>query len=66
VSIDWHSSVAEEFNQKYEQANAFIERKRIWCDLIDRHVAAGATVLDAGCGPGVISCFAAGEIGSWG
>jgi 23S rRNA (uracil1939-C5)-methyltransferase len=59
MSIDWHSSIADEFHDKYEQADTFIERKRIWRDLIDRHVAARATVLDAGCGPGIISCFAA-------
>jgi ubiquinone/menaquinone biosynthesis C-methylase UbiE len=57
---EYHSTIAVWFDDRYVRSPAFIERKRIWGDLIRRYCGRQSTVLDAGCGSGVLS-FAVAE-----
>jgi len=62
--VAWHSAIAREFDARYRQSAAFRERLAVWSELIARHVFPGSTVLDAGCGSGVLSMVAAARGGS--
>lgn len=63
-AVEWHSRIAKCFDRKYLHSPAFIQRRIVWENLITRYIEPGATVLDAGCGPGVIARVAAGRAAS--
>jgi 2-polyprenyl-6-hydroxyphenyl methylase/3-demethylubiquinone-9 3-methyltransferase len=58
-AIGWHQRIGARFSDRYLRSAAFRERLRVWTRLVEAHVKAGASVLDAGCGPGALSCVAA-------
>lgn len=57
-AIDWHSSIAHSFDRGYQVSPRFVERLDIWGTLIKQYLPEGGTVLDAGCGSGVLSFLA--------
>ena len=57
-AIDWHSSIAQSFDNGYAASRRFRERLAVWRDVMERYLPLGGTVLDAGCGPGVLSFVA--------
>jgi 2-polyprenyl-3-methyl-5-hydroxy-6-metoxy-1,4-benzoquinol methylase len=57
--IEWHSRIASEFDARYRKSAAFKERLAVWTALIDTYGSASGTVLDAGCGSGVLAFAAA-------
>jgi 2-polyprenyl-3-methyl-5-hydroxy-6-metoxy-1,4-benzoquinol methylase len=57
-AIDWHSSIAESFDRGYQISTRFIERLKVWSTAIEAYLPGGGTVLDAGCGTGVLSLAA--------
>jgi len=58
-AVGWHSQIAQAFDAKYTSSPAFIERFSVWIKLIDGHVSPDSDVLDAGCGSGIFSDYAA-------
>ena len=59
LAIAWHDRIASAYDRRYTRRRMFRERLAVWTDLIDRHVAPRAYVLDAGCGSGAIGLVAA-------
>ncbi|MBP0438575.1 class I SAM-dependent methyltransferase [Tianweitania sediminis] len=58
-AVAWHDGIADRFDAAYTRARGFRERKMVWSRLISRYAPAGARVLDAGCGSGVLTAVAA-------
>ncbi|CCG99602.1 3-demethylubiquinone-9 3-methyltransferase [Fibrella aestuarina BUZ 2] len=58
-AVTYHSGIAQAFDERYKQSPDFQERYRVWAALLDQYVRPGDRVLDAGCGPGVFSLYAA-------
>ena len=58
-AVTWHSSIATEFDKKYEDKPNFIERYTVWKYYIDKYSDSGNCVLDVGCGSGVFSFYLA-------
>lgn len=54
-AIDWHSSIATNFDAKYSIKGNFIERAEVWGKLIAKYSAPDYRVADIGCGSGVFS-----------
>lgn len=61
--IAWHDAIARDFAGRYKHSPAFREREQVWRDLIARFGVPGGSVLDAGCGSGVMSALAATQAG---
>jgi 2-polyprenyl-6-hydroxyphenyl methylase/3-demethylubiquinone-9 3-methyltransferase len=57
--IGWHSSIASTFDLKYCRSKTFIERYKVWTELVARYSDPKFRVLDIGCGTGVFTFFAA-------
>lgn len=55
----WLSDSARAFDARYETSPAFIQRRQVWREAIERHTEPCASVLDAGCGTGVLAFLAA-------
>lgn len=60
-AIDYHSTIAEAFNDKYAVSPGFQERFRIWTSLFNQYISPGSRVLDLGCGSGVFSVYLGGQ-----
>jgi len=58
-AVGWHQQLGRQFEQGYDRSSAFKERLGVWSGLIERFGAPDVDVLDAGCGPGVLSAVAA-------
>lgn len=58
-AVDFHSTIADDFDAKYKTSREFIERYQIWSSYLQQHLKPTDTVLDAGCGSGVFSFLAA-------
>jgi 2-polyprenyl-3-methyl-5-hydroxy-6-metoxy-1,4-benzoquinol methylase len=54
-AVAWHSQISRSFDEKYSTSDSFRERFSVWSDLIERYVPEGASVVDAGCGSGVMA-----------
>jgi 2-polyprenyl-3-methyl-5-hydroxy-6-metoxy-1,4-benzoquinol methylase len=63
-AVAWHTAIARDFADRYRHSPAFREREAVWRDLIARHGKACGSVLDAGCGSGVMTVLAAQRAGS--
>ena len=63
-AVTWHSQIALDFDAKYTTSAPFRERLAVWSEVIERYVPAGAAVVDAGCGSGILSEVAAKRAGS--
>jgi len=57
--VDWHSSIAYDFDKKYVHNKAFIERFAVWTKIIDKYSNSQNHVLDIGCGSGILSFYLA-------
>ena len=55
----FHSEIAKEFDELYNQSQQFKERYEVWSKVLERHVQLDQEVLDAGCGSGIFSFFLA-------
>jgi len=62
-AVSWHTGIAQDFAAHYLWSPAFREREIVWRELIARFNKRGGSVLDAGCGSGVMSALAAREAG---
>lgn len=62
AAIDFHGEIAQQFDRRYESSIAFLERFRVWTNLLDQYVNPIDRVLDLGCGSGIFSNYLA-EIG---
>ncbi|WP_420151638.1 class I SAM-dependent methyltransferase [Spirosoma sp.] len=58
-AIDFHDSIAAQFDRKYELSAAFQERFQVWINLFGQYVAQTDRVLDFGCGSGIFSNYLA-------
>ncbi|SFF09816.1 class I SAM-dependent methyltransferase [Spirosoma endophyticum] len=58
-AIDYHGEIAAQFDRRYESSVAFLERFRVWTDLLDQYVKPIDRVLDLGCGSGIFSNYLA-------
>jgi ubiquinone/menaquinone biosynthesis C-methylase UbiE len=52
TAVQWHSSVAHDFDSSYRKDSRFRDRYGVWLEVIDACCDAGHSVLDLGCGPG--------------
>ena len=57
-AIQFHSEISKKFDSHYNSSR-FEERLAIWTGLIDKYLNKGDTVLDAGCGSGILSMYVA-------
>jgi len=51
-AIQWHSTIATQFDGRYERDSDFAARSAAWIPLIDKYSDPRATALDVGCGSG--------------
>ena len=58
-AVDWHSAIAGRFHSRYRTGRMFRERLAVWTEVIRERTPPGATVVDVGCGSGVITVVAA-------
>ncbi len=58
-AVDWHSRIAENFDDGYKLKPMFKERFAIWNALIEKYISKDNKVLDIGCGSGVFTFIAA-------
>jgi len=58
-AIDWHTSIATDFDAGYSRSANFKQRFTIFSDLIKKNSAPHKRVIDLGCGAGIFSAFAA-------
>lgn len=58
-AVEWHSHIADDFSGKYSGKPAFVERMKIWKDLIETTFSKEDRVVDLGCGGGQFSVIAA-------
>lgn len=58
-AADWHSHIAERFDDRYNHSAGFKERLDVWRALIAQFAKPAGYALDAGCGSGVLSVIAA-------
>jgi 2-polyprenyl-6-hydroxyphenyl methylase/3-demethylubiquinone-9 3-methyltransferase len=58
-AVAWHTETALAFDAKYESSPAFIRRRKIWREAIEHYARPEFSVLDAGCGTGVLTFLAA-------
>lgn len=58
-AVAWHSKIAAQFDERYSRSTAFRERLAVWSELIGIYGGPDKTVLDAGCGSGVLTGVAA-------
>lgn len=58
-AVDWHTTIAKEFDAGYGRSKNFKERLATFSQLIEKFSAPHKTVIDLGCGSGVFSLFAA-------
>jgi len=58
-AIDFHSEIASEFSEKYNYSEDFMERYKVWVRFLDKYLVSSDIVLDAGCGSGIFSFYAA-------
>jgi len=63
-AVNWHASIAKEFDAKYSKSNQFKERYSVWKDAIDKYSGLTKHVIDAGCGSGVFSVYSSSLNGS--
>lgn len=60
-TIDFHNTIAAQFDRKYVSSAAFLERFRVWTDLFSRYINPSDRVTDLGCGSGIFSNYLAGK-----
>lgn len=58
-AIDFHSQCVAHFAAHYRKDRDFHERYSVWTKLIEKYSSPAASVLDAGCGVGMLSFSAA-------
>lgn len=58
-AIDWHTQIADDFDEKYTSSRNFRERFAVWTPLVDKYSDRNGSVLDLGCGSGVFSFYLA-------
>jgi len=56
-AVDWHSSIAQEFDSEYSTTKQFKERYLAWKTAIDKYSDPQNHVIDAGCGSGIFSIY---------
>jgi 2-polyprenyl-3-methyl-5-hydroxy-6-metoxy-1,4-benzoquinol methylase len=59
TATDFHSDIAEDFDNKYNDSPDFIERFDVWSKFLTQYIQPNQSVLDAGCGSGIFSFFLA-------
>ena len=57
-AISWHSEIAQQFNDKYQNKQNFIDRYALLTTLIEKYSDAHSLVFDLGCGSGNLALFA--------
>jgi 2-polyprenyl-3-methyl-5-hydroxy-6-metoxy-1,4-benzoquinol methylase len=58
-AIEWHTSIAIDFNANYHRRSNFQERFTVFSELIRTYSGSRKRVIDLGCGGGVFSLYAA-------
>jgi len=58
-AVEWHTSIATEFDAGYRRSENFKERFSIFSELIESYSDSSKNVIDLGCGAGIFSLFAA-------
>jgi ubiquinone/menaquinone biosynthesis C-methylase UbiE len=57
-AVDWHSSIAQDFDSEYSKTEQFQERYFVWKTAIDKYSNQNSHVIDIGCGSGIFSLYA--------
>lgn len=58
-AVEWHTSIAAEFDAGYRRRANFKERFSVFSELIRSHSGADKHVIDLGCGAGIFALYAA-------
>jgi len=58
-AIEWHTQIAQDFDDKYAKSRSFKERYDVWTALIDKYCSAEFRAIDLGCGSGIFTFYLA-------
>jgi len=58
-AVEWHTSIAVDFNANYHRRASFQERFAVFSELIRAYSGSMKRVIDLGCGGGLFSLYAA-------
>jgi 2-polyprenyl-3-methyl-5-hydroxy-6-metoxy-1,4-benzoquinol methylase len=59
-ATQFHSEIASQFSNNYQTSTAFIERYKVWINLLNKYIKPTDSILDVGCGSGIFSRYVAG------
>ena len=62
-AVEWHSKTAAAFDKRYSNDAFTRDSFAVWSKLIDSYSGPEMHVLDAGCGSGLLSVYAAQKVG---
>ena len=55
-AVAFHSEIAVDFHESYQDDPNRLERVRVWSGFFDRYTAHAKSAYDIGCGTGVLAC----------
>lgn len=58
-AVAWHNEIANRFDSRYQDSEMFRDRLSVWDEVLRLRLSGLSTVLDLGCGSGILSTLAA-------
>ncbi len=54
-AVELHDNNASTFRKRYDDKNSFKDRLSVWKDLFQQYIGSGKSVIELGCGPGLMA-----------